>query len=308
MTIITDWTDEKAASFGKADLGFRHELHERPMFDDEGLASVLDRYPRERLGVFTMGEDPVAWQTWRRGTPGNMTGDQLLEAAKTGRIWLNLRAVNEHLPDYAALCGEIFADKEAHAPGLKTFKRDLGLLISSANAQVFYHLDVPLVSLWQIRGQKTVWVYPPNDPFVSEEVLERIVLRETDEQFAFQPEWDAGAKVFDLTPGVMTTWRQNAPHRIVNGPMMNVSLSIEFMTPPALMRANVIWANGMLRRRFGMHPQIQPGFSPLGLSKVALARGAKAIGLHKPNPKSQPVTFKLDDSRLGALLPLDAVA
>ena len=45
---------------------------------------------------------------------------------------------------------------------------------------------------------------------------------------------DREAQVFDLTPGRMVTWAQNAPHRIENGPMLNVSLSIEFMTPPAL--------------------------------------------------------------------------
>jgi hypothetical protein len=163
-----------------------------------------------------------------------MTGAQLLEAAKSGRIWLNLRETNKYLPEYAALCDEIFADKARPMRRLcRRFKRDLGLLISSANAQVFYHLDVPLVSLWQIRGVKQVWVYPVADPFVSDQALERIVLRESAEQFAFEPAWDAAARQVELSPGKMVTWEQNAPHRIENGPMLNVSLSIEFMTPAA---------------------------------------------------------------------------
>jgi hypothetical protein len=168
VSIISDWTDDKAKAFGRENLVFQHGLHERPMFDDEGLARLLDQYPRDQLGVFTMGEDPKAWTTWRKGAAGNLTGDQLLEAAKTGRIWLNLRHTNDFVPEYAALCDEIFAEKEARAPGLKTFKRDLGMLISSADAQVFYHLDVPLVSLWQIRGRKKVWVYPVADPYVGD--------------------------------------------------------------------------------------------------------------------------------------------
>jgi hypothetical protein len=61
MSVITDWSAEKAAAFTPENLTFQHSLHERPMFDDEGLARLLDRYPREKLGVFTMGEDPVAW-------------------------------------------------------------------------------------------------------------------------------------------------------------------------------------------------------------------------------------------------------
>lgn len=63
MSIIRDWTPDKARSFTKQNLVFQHGLHERPMFDDAGLEELLDRYPREKLGVFTMGEDPVAWTT-----------------------------------------------------------------------------------------------------------------------------------------------------------------------------------------------------------------------------------------------------
>ena len=300
--MITDWTDKKAKAFGHENLAFTHDLAERPQFSDEGLASLLDRYPREKLGVFTMGEDPVAWSTWRRGAAGDLSGEALLEAAKAGRIWLNLRETNLYLSDYKALSEEIFADKAAHAPGLRTFKRDLGVLISSANAQVFYHLDVPLVSLWQIRGEKTVWVYPVAAPYVEQEALEAIVLRETAEQFAFDPAWDAGAQRYDLTPGGMVTWCQNAPHRIENGPMLNVSLSLEFMTPQALMRANVIYANGLLRRRLGAHPKVEAGLSPISLSKLVVARGAKALGLVKANPRVLPTTFHLDAARPGQLI------
>lgn len=303
MSIIGDWTPEKAKAFTKRNLTFQHGLHERTMFGDAALEELLDRYPRDKLGVFTMGEDPAAWTTWRKGSAGALSGSKLLEAAQAGRIWLNLRATNDYLPDYAALADEIFAEKQARAPGLKTFKRDLGMLISSANAQVFYHLDVPLVSLWQLRGQKKVFVYPVADPYVGQEVLERIVLKETAEQFTFDPAWDRGAEVYDLTPGTMVTWAQNAPHRIENGPMLNVSLSIEFMTPQALMRANVIYANGVLRRRLGARPKVQDGFTPTGLGKVAVARAAKAMKLQTPHERILPVTFRLDAGRPGTLLP-----
>lgn len=291
MTIITDWTAEKAAQMTRANLAFDHNLHERPMFDDAGLISLLDRYPRDKLGVFTMGEDPVDWQSWRRGSPGDLSGEQLLRAAQDGRIWLNLRHANDYLPEYAALEEEIFAEKRDRA-GLRTFKRDLGMLISSADAQVFYHLDVPLVSLWQLRGQKRVWVYPVAEPCVGQEQLERIVLRETAEQMAFAPSMDEVAEVYDLTPGKMVTWSQNAPHRIVNGPMLNVSLSIEFMTPAALMRANVLYANGLLRKS-GARPRLQTAPHPTALAKIALSRAAKAAGAAKTFERSLPETFRL---------------
>ncbi len=100
----------------------------------------------------------------------------------------------------------------------------------------------------------------------------------------------------------MVTWKQNAPHRIENGPMLNVSLSIEYMTPPALMRANVIYANGVLRRRLGARPRIQSGFGPAALGKLAVARGAKALNLQTPHVRHLPVTFGLDARQPGVLV------
>ena len=302
--IIRDWTAEKARAFGRETLTFDHDLHTRPLFSDEGLAEALEAYPRSRLGVFTMSEDPSDWSSWRKGQADDLSGQDLLAAAKTGRIWLNLREANRYLAPYADLADEVFAEKEAQVPGLKTFKRDVGLLISSAKAHVSYHLDVPLVSLWQVRGVKRVWVYPPADPYVGEEDLEKIVLRESAEQFPYQPAWDEGAQRVELTPGRMVTWAQNAPHRIENGPMLNVSLSMEFMTPPALVRANVIYANGVLRRRAGLRPRLAEGLGPTNLGKLIVARGAKALKLQQPHERILPATFRLDPAQPGVTLPV----
>jgi hypothetical protein len=303
MSVINHWSLDQAASFGHANLQFQHRLHERELASDAGLADILDRYPRDKLGIFTMGDDPVAWRTWRRGVAEGLSGAELVEAVKRGRIWLNLRAVNAHDAGYAELSDEIFADVEEGA-GQRTFRRDVGLLISSPAVQVFYHLDVPLVMLWQLRGTKTVWLYPPHAPYVDDPQLERIVLKESAEQFAYDPAWDAGAERVVLEPGRMVTWPQNAPHRIENGDMMNVSLSIEFMTTEAMMRANVLYANGMLRKTFGAKPEVQALPDPRAIAKLGAARAWKAL---RPGDKSRdplPATFSLVRSEPGAIAAL----
>ena len=103
--LILDWDADKAEGFGAKTLGFRHRLHERPMFADEGLIEVLDRYPRDKLGVFTMGDDPVAWKSWRRGTADGLTGAEhpmnLMHrhrrrlARRTGKVTDSARAPHE---------------------------------------------------------------------------------------------------------------------------------------------------------------------------------------------------------------------
>jgi hypothetical protein len=126
--------------------------------------------------------------------------------------------------------------------------------------------------------------------------LEDIVLRERAEQTAFVPVWDQFAKEVELTPGDMVTWAQNAPHRIENGPMLNVSLSMEFMTPPALRHARVLYANGLLRRRLGVRPKADSKPSATTLAKVAMAGAVKTLRLSgggQGGEAALPVTFDL---------------
>ena len=291
--VVTHWDPEEVAGFERRLIDFRHTLHERPMFSDEGLAAILSRYPREALGVFTMGEDLEDWQSWRRGSAGAMTGERLLGAVQQGRLWLNLRHADEHLPEFTDLCAEIAAEKE-RVFKTKVLNRDLGLLISSPNARVFYHLDVPLSSLWQVRGQKRIWFYPRTEPYVQPAWLERCVHGTAEGQMPFKPEWDDIAESRTLNPGDMITWAQNCPHRVDNGPMMNVSVSMEFMTPRARVRANVLHANGLIRSHLGWTPKIQARPGPVMAAKLMLAAAHKAAIARKARAPVLAETFKVD--------------
>ena len=288
--VVKCWPEDQVSGFQKQVVGFRHTLHERPMFADEGLASILHRYPREAMGVFTMGEDLEDLGSWRRGTADGMSGDQLLAAVQAGRLWLNLRHANDHLPEFAALCDEI-ADEKERVFKTRILNRDLGLLVSSPRARVFYHLDVPFSSLWQVRGRKQIWFYPRTEPYVDPAWLERCVQGTAEGQLPFRPEWDNGAQSRILIPGDMFTWAQNAPHRVDNGPMMNVSVSMEFMTPPARVRANVIHANGLLRRTLGWAPKIQDRPGPAMAAKLALAAAHKAAVARRERKSTLAETF-----------------
>ena len=298
--MIADWTDQAVDGFETAIVRVRHGLHERPMFSDEGLARILDLYPREALGAFTMGEDLEDWGSWRRGGVQGLSGEALLRAVHEGRLWLNLRHANQHLPDFAALCDEIASEKERRL-NTRILNRDLGLLISSPGARVFFHLDVPLSSLWQVRGHKRIWFYPRSEPYVSDAWIERCVLRTAEGQAPFRAEWDADAVTFPMTPGDMTTWPQNMPHRVDNGQMLNVSLSMEFMTPRALRRARVLHANGVLRRSLGWSPSVQeqPG---VGLAAKLAFQAAHKLMVKSPTSPILPESFRVsqDGRRIAA--------
>ncbi len=300
MDDLLRWTPDLKKRFTRENLLFEHNLHQSELFSDEALISLIDRFPREGVEVFTMGYDPTNWGQWYFGRRGELDGRALMAGVKAGRLWLNLRKVNHHDPAVRSLCDRMFEEISAHA-GISTLKPDLGLLISSPNAHVFYHLDMPLVMLWQIRGVKKLHLYPAKAPCISNENLEAIALRESDEQLPFDPAWDEKALIHDLKPGEMMTWTQNAPHRIVNGDMVNVSLSIEFMTPKALWRANVIYANGCLRRYFKLTPSLAKALGWQEPFKVVYARIVKLMGGFKGNKSPLKPRFSLDAAKPGVI-------
>ncbi|MFT4075014.1 MAG: hypothetical protein QM647_05715 [Asticcacaulis sp.] len=306
MTLI-NWTPEKQRAFTRENLVFTQNVADSPLFTEEALIELIDRYPRESLEIFTMGYDPTVFGEWylgRRTTREGieLDGRALMEAVKHGRLWLNLRRVNHSDPAVGALCDQIFREV-AEKTGTHNLKTDLGLLISSPNAHVVYHLDMPMVMLWQIRGVKKVCLYPADAGFFSDRQIEGIALRESDENLPYETAFDDKALIHDLKPGEMLTWPQNAPHRIVNGDMVNVSLSIEFMTPRALWHANVIYANGLLRRLFGLNPSLKRSPKILEPLKIVFARAYKLLkGGFKGHKSPLKACFSLDPKWPGTIV------
>ena len=82
--------------------------------------------------------------------------------------------------------------------------------------------------------------------------------------------------------------------RIVNEDMVNVSLSCEFQTVKSLVRANAAYANGVLRRNFGMSPQIAKDSAPALYGKAFLARIFKILKVRKAFAYQVPRTFEVD--------------
>ena len=297
QSIFTKTPSGVEGDFGRKQLNFQHNLHEREMFSEAGLERLLETYPRDAFNIYTMNDDlRTGKRVFRRGEAGDASGAEIMQAIRTGRLWLNLRAVNEHLEEYEQLCSEMFGGLEELVPGLRTLRRDCGVLISSPKARVFYHLDIPLVTLWQVKGEKTLYVYPQGQPFANDDQIEAIVLRESEEEINYEDEFEQSAQSYILKPGSMVTWPQNAPHRIDNGDSLNVSLSCEFHTMESVIRANAIYTNGVLRRKLGMDPEIDKSGS-LGLyTRAGLARVFKAFNSRKVFEKEVPVTFVVDSS------------
>jgi hypothetical protein len=72
-----------------------------------------------------------------------------------------------------------------------------------------------------------------------------------DEEIPYSPEFDKYAAVFELGPGDLVWWPQNAPHRIENLDTLNISLSTRYHTETSERRKLIYNANRFFRRQLG---------------------------------------------------------
>ena len=303
-TVFPDWQQDDTEGWGKRPLMISHTLHTSPLFTDDALADLIGRYPKGTYGLVNTGGRNER-ELWREGEIGNVPGQKVIEMIGNGRMWLNLRRACDRSPAYKALLDQILAEFAAHVPGFNPTWGSLGILISSPGARVYYHADMPGQALGQIRGSKRVYVYPAERPYLTPEGLENIACYGLEFDLDYDPAFDAKATVYDAQPGQLFHWPLNAPHRVDNHDCLNVSFTIEFLTPEIRRHQIVTAANGILRQKLGVVPTSQATSGPGYWTKAVLQAGVRRAGLLKrQQTKKRPVTFALDVSVPGGIRPV----
>lgn len=307
--VFTDWKAEHALKWQTDALCLKHRLHQHPLFSFEALADLIDGYPREHYALVEMGAQGSPRRLWREGDIGGLPGKQVIDAIRQGRMWLNLRNVAHVASPYAVMLKEIFDEISERVPGYDTFNHTSGILISSPNAQVYYHADLPGQSLWQIHGSKRVFVYPNTPPFLTPEQLENIALFEVEVDMRYDPGYDRHARVFEIVGGEMLHWPLNAPHRVENLDCLNVSMTVEYWTQAIRRRQMINMANGILRHKLGIAPKSLETTGVGFWAKAALQAGVKRAGLLKKERKARrKIEFTLDRQQPGRVVDLAEAA
>lgn len=299
---LISFPDNNGDQFGTGFVHFQHKLADSGLFTDEKLAELIDKCPPE-YGMITTIVGAENKPEWQNGLIDDTPGAYVIEAIKNGRLWINLRRLDLVAPEYSELIDDAFSDAEKLNPELKTFRRKSSILISSPSARVLFHADIPMVALWHVRGRKRVWVYDSeNKQQLPDRVLEGIILRETEEEVPYDPEWDKSAKAIDLEPGWALSWPQNAPHRVDNLSDLNVSITTDFYTPQSQRKYGVYYANGVLRRSLAWKPRSTNTDGIGALAKCVAAAGLKKSGLRRVEERQLYGKFALDPDEAGKII------
>lgn len=279
-----------------------HGLTAAGLAEDGVLAAVLDRYPPDLFDINLYDFDDAGQASLRTGARGRLSGTELLEAIKQGRLWVNMRQVAEGWPElWRAAAPDLRSITDAH--GVRPVSCSGQLILSSPKARVPYHFDAAGVVLLHMRGRKRLFVYPGDEAHLPEQAMELVVSRQTTEETPYRPAFEADAQILDLEPGQAATWPFYAPHRVENLDAFCVSLSIEFQTWSTRLRNGALYVNAVQRLR-GRNPSSTdqlsaPGLAARWAAAVALKRmGAVRNGIVDIKREFEPAVGAVDGARV----------
>lgn len=293
--ILPNWESKHTDAFGLSTLYMQHRLAETGLFTIEALADLIGSIPPHKYNLNTMGFDAENPE-WKEGSISDVSGKEVIETIARSRMWLNIRKLESIDERYKKALDDIYTEMEDLVPGFSSFKRSMGVLVSSPKVQVFYHSDVPGQSLWQLEGEKTVYIYPNKPPYLPQKALEDIIMGRTEEDIHYTKEFDDAAEIFHLKPGEMLNWPLNGPHRVVNKDCLNISVTTEHWTSEIRKSYAVNYANGVIREKLGMNNLSNSISSPTVYPKAALALMYKQFNLNKTKAFKRMVSFEADPS------------
>jgi len=294
MDMLANWSETHTQAFQKDIMTFKHHLNATGLFTDEALLALLDKHPSQLLDVCSMGasdheEYPNKFMT---GDFRECSSKDILDAAKAGKVWVNVRrAMNIH-PEYKAVLDRMYGGI-AEATNMKTYNANGGILISSPIAKVPYHFDKTETILWHVRGKKRIYIYPMNPDFIPDDAYEYSVVNILEDDLPYNSGMDEFARVFDLEEDQAITWPLNTPHRVDNIEFC-VSVTTEYSTRESGLKNAAMVTNATLRQKFGMNPSWSEDGEIKRYVKAMVGCVLKATGTASSTNRPDIVRFKID--------------
>ena len=225
-----------------------HRMGEFSLGDDGSLVDLINRYNRKSMLVHTMGHHVPYPNQLRLGSIGNLDGNGLLHAAKSGRLQLTLPMVQEHCETYQPIVSRLANEiAECHL-GLRIKDATADLVISSPTTIEYLQCDARPMIDWQLRGTRKIRVYEREQPFLHSLDAQRAMLSNQPAILYFDPEFDLGRSSIVLSTGEMCSLPSLSPFRSETVKGLSVWLRLRFDTPQHLQRRQLISANCKLSK------------------------------------------------------------
>src|SRR5262245_28874738 len=238
----------------EAPFKIKNSLVAHPLFEDNRLKRLLRALPRGQVEIRAVQLFGAIDGGYRRGELLKSADPvDVFERLAEKPAWMLLHESWIHDPEYAELMGRYVRDLSETIAGVDDVS-DLGcwLFLSSGKCVVHFHADPDQSFLNQIRGSKTVFVYPTK--ILPELTVERLVYTGNQGVVTYEPEYEAAMfPPVPLASGETVFLPLFAPHRVINDGGISVSINVGFQTRESRRRRNVHLVN-MEMRRLGLRP------------------------------------------------------
>ncbi len=260
----------------------RHQLTCHPLLQLDRLAELAARinptHVEYNSGQLPVGIDPAA-------VPGNgLSIQETIRSIEKNGSWMVLKWI-ENDPDYCTLLHDALAPLRPYVtPKTGEMLTLQGFIfVSSPGSVTPYHMDPEHNILLQIRGDKTMTVFPQVDELLlSDEDHERYHMG-GHRNLIWQDGFTAKGKPVQLTPGEALYVPVKAPHWVKVGTDLSISLSITWRSNWSYREADARGFNAVLRS-IGLAPKAPGRFPHQNYAKAAAYRAIRrAQSLVRPN-------------------------
>jgi hypothetical protein len=239
---------------------FRHRLAHHPLFAIPRLARLAE------IAIDSGGVDRYASEEEKRLSKPERTRRMIdnISRLDEGDRWLKVSAVNRLDPEYDELMQSLLAEVEdlAESPIRSQMTwAGMDVFMNSPHLRVPYHFDHDTNFLMQIRGEKDVYLFDPSDRSVLTEAEIEDFYRGNKLAGRYRDAIKDAGKRHHLSPGVGVHHPPLAPHLILNGSEISISVACYFILPGQERVARVYQSNHFMRK-LGIRPR-PPGQSML---------------------------------------------
>ena len=249
-----------AACYPHAPAKLAHALLDHPLLSLDALADLAGALPADSIeynpGALPIGIDPAAIPKADLGVV------EAIRSIDQSGCWVVLKRI-EQVPAYAALLEELLgelADIVTPRTG-RMLQLEGFVFVSSPAAVTPFHFDPEHNILLQLRGNKTMTLFPGVDEAVfPDAVQEQFHLGQHHRNLPWQDDFAALGQPIALVPGEAIHVPVKTPHWVQNGPAPSISLSITWRSEWSYAEADARAFNHLLRG-FGLHPA-RPGAYP----------------------------------------------
>lgn len=250
---------EFAAAYPERPILIEHGLVDHPLLQLDELAALAARI-RPVDAEHNRGDLPVGIAA--EDTPANgLSVDETIRSIEENGSWLVLKFVEQD-PLYRTLLAETLAelaDDVRPATGAM-LKQEAFIFISSPDAVTPFHFDPEHNILLQIRGTKTMTIFPAADETLANGAQHEAFHDGGHRNLAWRDEFAARGEAFELAPGKAVYVPVKAPHWVKNGPGVSISFSITWRSEWSYREEYARRMNAVLRKA-GLDPAA-PGRYP----------------------------------------------